>query len=206
MPRYWYHITSVKCIWRTTVTLFFDLNEWLALTYLLLKKSGTKEQLTVQWISSSWIYIYKVHCAVCNTSLTSVYSIKFYSCFSLSHQFRTHSRSHTPISIFKMEWGPWLLGKRGVLGKQSRRYFPEPTAVKGSSTVQQVWNKWRHSKGFKRKFSSWEIFLFISKEFSICKNISVGHLQLWPQENSFKILRCAPRLSHNFPVRLGKWW
>lgn len=116
----------------------------------------------------------RAHCAICNTSLTSVYSMKFYSCFSLSHQFQTHSRSHTPISIFEMEWGPWLLGKRGVLGKQSRRHFPEPTAVKGSSTVQQVWNKWRHSKSFKRKFSSWEIFLFISKEFSICKKYFSG--------------------------------
>lgn len=125
--------------------------------------------------------------------------MKFYSCFSLSHQFQTHSRSRTPTSIFKMEWGPWLLGKRGVLGKQSRRYFPEPTAVKGSSTVQQVWNKWRHSKSFKRKFSSWEIFLFISKEFSICKNISVGHLQLEPQENSFKTLWCAPQLFPQLP-------
>lgn len=186
MPKHQYHITSVKYIWRGKTTLFFLWFKWMTIVKSFSspkrkkkkKKSGTKEQLTVQWISSSWIYICKAHCAICNTSLTSVYSIKFYSCFSLSHQFRTHSRSHTPISIFKMEWGPWLLGKRGVLGKQSRRYFPEPTAVKGSSTVQQVWNKWRHSKSFKRKFSSWEIFLFISKEFSICKNISVGHLQL----------------------------
>lgn len=172
------YITSTRYIWKATVTLL-----WLKWTtsvnsFSLKKKSETAEQLTVQWISSSWIYIYKAHCTICNASLASVYSMKFYSCFSLSHQFRTHSRSHTPISIFKMEWGPWLLGRRGVLGKQSRRFFPEPTAVKGSSTVQQVWNKWRHSKSFKRKFSSWEIFLFISKEFSICKNISVGHLQL----------------------------
>lgn len=78
-----------------------------------LKISGTKEQLAVQWVSSSWIHMCKADCTRCNTTLRSVYSIKFYSCFSLSHQFRTHSSSHIPLSIFKMEWGPGLLGGGG---------------------------------------------------------------------------------------------
>lgn len=121
------------------------------------------------------------------------------------------SFKHTPDPTLPQAFSRWsevhgYWGKGGSWASSQRRYFPEPTAVKGSSTVQQVWNKWRHSKSFKRKFSSWEIFLFISKEFSICKNISVGHLQLQPQENSFKILWCAPRLSHNFLVWMGKQW
>lgn len=100
---------------------------------------------------------------MCNTSLISVYSIKFYSCFSLSHQFQTHSRSHTPKSIFKMEWGPWLLGKRGSRTGSQGDTFQNPQLSRDSQQSNKSEINGGIPKALKENFHPGKFFYLFQK-------------------------------------------
>lgn len=148
----------------------------------------------------------KVDCAVFNTSLRSVYSIKFYSCFSLSHQFQTHSRSHIPRSIFKREWGPWLLGKGGSWASSQGDTFQNPQLSRDPQQPNKSEVNGGIPKALKENFYPGKFFYLFQKISPSVKIFQWGNHSSSRRRALSRSCRLHHQLSHNFLIWMGKWW